>query len=91
MQKLPLYIGNEALKGKVSLKFSKPGQRIEHTGIKVELLGQIGWLLFFYLLISFDWVFYFEEMFYDRGQQHEFTSLVTEISGPGVISEDQVD
>jgi hypothetical protein len=42
LQKLPLYIGNEAVKGKVSLKFSKPGQKIEHTGVKVELLGQIG-------------------------------------------------
>lgn len=42
-EKLPLYIGNETVRGKVLLKVPA-GKRIEHGGVKIELLGQIGTL-----------------------------------------------
>jgi hypothetical protein len=40
-EKLPLYIGNEGVKGAVSLKLDASTKKIEHTGIKVALLGVI--------------------------------------------------
>ncbi|KAG4184680.1 hypothetical protein ERO13_A09G186000v2 [Gossypium hirsutum] len=44
------------------------GKRIEHNGVKVELLGQI-------------------EMYLDRGNFYDFTSLVRELDVPGDIYE----
>jgi len=38
---LPLYYGNEPVSGKITIKPTKEGKRLEHTGIKVELFGQI--------------------------------------------------
>jgi len=69
VEKLPLYLGNEPIRGRVHVKLTKGSSRIEHSGVKIELLGQI-------------------EMFYDRGQHHEFTSLVADLSQAGQISED---
>lgn len=40
-EKLPLFYGNESIKGKVLLKIPA-GKKIEHGGVKIELLGQIG-------------------------------------------------
>lgn len=42
----------------------KPGSRLEHYGIKVELVGQI-------------------ELYYDRGNHHDFLSLSRELARPG--------
>lgn len=42
----------------------KPGSKLEHHGIKVELIGQI-------------------ELYYDRGNHHEFVSMVKELARPG--------
>jgi len=43
-----------------------PGKRLEHQGIKVEMIGQI-------------------EMFYDRGNSYDFTSIVRELEAAGVM------
>lgn len=48
----------------VNVTLKKPGSKLEHQGIKVELIGQI-------------------ELYYDRGNHHEFTSLVRELARPG--------
>jgi hypothetical protein len=69
-EKHPLYVGNESVSGQVLLKLTKPGTKIEHGGIKLELIGQI-------------------ELFYDRGQHHDFTTLVTEFAPSGFITEDK--
>lgn len=48
----------------VNVTLKKPGSKLEHQGIKIELIGQI-------------------ELYYDRGNHHEFTSLVRELARPG--------
>jgi len=40
-EKLPLYIGNEPVKGKVNIKFESGAKKIEHLGIKIYLVGTI--------------------------------------------------
>lgn len=40
-EKLPLYIGNESVKG-VAKVIPKEGKKLEHQGIVLELIGQIG-------------------------------------------------
>ncbi len=40
-EKLPLYIGNENVKGTVSVKLEDGIKKIEHNGIKISLLGVI--------------------------------------------------
>ena len=50
---------NDAVRGTVTVEVAG-GKKLEHLGIKIELVGQI-------------------EMFYDRGNFHDFTSLVREL------------
>jgi len=67
VEKLPIFYTKEAVQGNVTIVVP-PSKRIEHAGIKIELLGQI-------------------EMFYDRGNHYEFTSLVQELAAPGELTE----
>ncbi|CAB4038494.1 vacuolar sorting-associated 26B-like, partial [Paramuricea clavata] len=67
-EKLLLYYDGETVKGKVKVNLKNPGKKLEHHGIKIELVGQI-------------------ELFYDRGNHHEFTSLVKELARAGVMTE----
>ena len=46
-EKLPLYIGNEPVKGTVQLKLEPNTKKIEHQGIKISLLGVISKCDFF--------------------------------------------
>lgn len=48
----------------MNVTLKKPGSKLEHQGIKVELIGQI-------------------ELYYDRGNHHEFVSMVKELARPG--------
>merc|ERR1719424_1970664 len=59
----------ETVSGSVKLTMN-PGKKIEHVGIKVELIGQI-------------------ELFYDRGNHFEFTSLMRELAPPGVLKDSE--
>ena len=52
---------------KINLK--KPGQKLEHQGIKVEFIGEI-------------------ELYQDRSNHHEFTSLVKDLARPGELLQD---
>mmetsp|Transcript_12926 Transcript_12926/g.17008 ORF Transcript_12926/g.17008 Transcript_12926/m.17008 type:complete len:298 (-) Transcript_12926:92-985(-) len=60
-----IFLGDEPVSGQVEVIVS-PGKRLEHQGVKIELIGQI-------------------EMFYDRGNSYEFTSLVRELEAPGIL------
>ncbi|CAA6665340.1 unnamed protein product [Spirodela intermedia] len=64
---VPLFRSHENISGEVSIK-PLSGKKIEHTGIKIELLGQI-------------------ELYLDRGNFYDFTSLVRELEVPGEIYE----
>lgn len=41
-EKAPLYMDGESVKGSVTVR-PKDGKRLEHTGIKVQFIGTIGW------------------------------------------------
>eukprot|EP00026_Physarum_polycephalum_P012155 Phypoly_transcript_12433.p1 GENE.Phypoly_transcript_12433~~Phypoly_transcript_12433.p1 ORF type:complete len:335 (+),score=48.09 Phypoly_transcript_12433:44-1048(+) len=69
-EKLYLFLGNEGVSGKVVVTLKDKVKKIEHTGIKVEFVGQI-------------------ELFYDRGNHYEFTSLVRELSPAGELTENK--
>jgi len=64
---LPVFASGESVTGTVELSVL-PGKRLEHLGVKIELIGQI-------------------EMFYDRGNFHDFTSLVRELDAAGTLTE----
>lgn len=64
---VPLFESQENISGKISIE-PISGKKVEHNGIKVELLGQI-------------------EMYFDRGNFYDFTSLVRELDVPGEIYE----
>jgi hypothetical protein len=70
VEKLYLFLGNEPVSGKVSVALKEKVKKIEHTGIKVEFIGQI-------------------ELFYDRGNHYEFTSLVKELAPAGELTENK--
>ncbi|KAL6527000.1 Vacuolar protein sorting-associated protein 26B [Orobanche gracilis] len=64
---VPLFQSQENISGKISVE-PVSGKKVEHNGIKVELLGQI-------------------EMYLDRGNFYDFTSLVRELDVLGEIYE----
>ncbi|CAN1325012.1 Vacuolar protein sorting-associated protein 26A [Linum perenne] len=64
---VPLFQSQETVAGKVVIE-PPPGKKVEHNGVKVELLGQI-------------------EMYFDKGNFYDFTSLVRELEVPGEIYE----
>jgi hypothetical protein len=64
---------------------------VEHIGIKIELIGQIG---MWFSVVVVAWVVRslvprsrITELFYDRGNPHEFTCLVRELEPPGQLNE----
>ncbi|KAJ8601076.1 hypothetical protein CTAYLR_009731 [Chrysophaeum taylorii] len=66
---LPVFGSTESVRGQVEVRVPA-GKKVEHLGVKIELIGQI-------------------EMYYDRGNFHDFTSLVRELDSPGVLLRDQ--
>ncbi|XP_072980225.1 vacuolar protein sorting-associated protein 26B isoform X2 [Typha angustifolia] len=64
---LPLFHSQENIVGEVCIEPIQ-GKKIEHNGVKIELLGQI-------------------ELYFDRGNFYDFTSLVRELDVPGEIYE----
>ncbi|KAM1142315.1 hypothetical protein ACFX19_042858 [Malus domestica] len=64
---VPLFQSQENIFGKINIEPIQ-GKKVEHNGVKVELLGQI-------------------EMYFDRGNFYDFTSLVRELDVPGEIYE----
>ncbi|KAI9206180.1 vacuolar protein sorting-associated protein 26-domain-containing protein [Polychytrium aggregatum] len=68
--RFPLYFDGESISGKVQVRL-KDGKKLEHQGIKIELIGHI-------------------ELFYDRGNHSEFTSLSQELASPGELRQPAV-
>lgn len=64
---VPLFQNHETIAGEVSID-PFYGKKVEHIGVKIELLGQI-------------------ELYFDRGNFYDFTSLVRELDVPGEIYE----
>lgn len=67
----------------------KAGSKLEHQGIKIEFIGQIGKIIKKYRItfcIIQNILFICLELYYDRGNHHEFTSLVKELARPGEIT-----
>lgn len=57
-EKLFLFIGNEPVKGNIQI-IVPDGKQLEHKGVKVELIGQIGKLDLFYFCPFFFFYFSF--------------------------------
>ncbi|CAD5218896.1 unnamed protein product [Bursaphelenchus okinawaensis] len=66
-----LFFDGETVAGELNIKLKKAGQRLEHQGIRIELLGQI-------------------EVYYDRGNQHEFLCLTKDLARPGELTSNAV-
>nr|CAD1825375.1 unnamed protein product [Ananas comosus var. bracteatus] len=64
---VPVFQSLENIVGEVAIEPIQ-GKKVEHTGVKIELLGQI-------------------ELYFDRGNFYDFTSLVRELDVPGEIYE----
>ncbi|XP_077236018.1 vacuolar protein sorting-associated protein 26A isoform X2 [Tasmannia lanceolata] len=64
---VPLFQSQENIFGEVSIEPIQ-GKKVEHNGVKIELLGQI-------------------ELYFDRGNFYDFTSLVRELDVPGEVYE----
>jgi hypothetical protein len=101
-QKLYVYSGNEPVKGRVKVSVKK-GDKIDHQGMRMDFIGQIGThthslthslsvkmrlnncdLLLHSVLTSL-----IQEMFYDRGNHYEFTSVTQELAPPGSLTGEQ--
>ncbi|KAF9212777.1 Vacuolar protein sorting-associated protein 26B-like protein [Podila verticillata] len=74
-EKFPLYFDGETVAGKINIRV-KDGKKLEHNGIKVEFVGNIGKCSFFNLSAK---------LFYDRGNHYEFSSLQQELAVPGEL------
>jgi len=61
-----LFYDGESVSGTVHVRLKKPGQKLEHHGIKIEFLDQI-------------------EVYYDRGNHHDFISLIKDLARPGEL------
>ncbi|KAF1657414.1 UNVERIFIED_CONTAM: Vacuolar protein sorting-associated protein 26, partial [Eudyptes robustus] len=66
-----LFFDGETVAGELGIRLKKAGQKLEHQGIRIELLGQI-------------------EVYYDRGNQHEFLCLAKELARPGDLTSNAV-
>ncbi|WRX31539.1 Vacuolar protein sorting protein 26 related - like 2 [Theobroma cacao] len=64
------------------------GKKVEHNGVKIELLGQIGVLHLLHVFCFSDtWLPEFVKLYFDRGNFYDFTSLVRELDVPGELYE----
>lgn len=63
METVPLFSNKDSISGVVKV-IPMPGKRVEHQGIRVQLVGEV-------------------ELSSDRGNPHEFLSLVRDLAPPG--------
>lgn len=64
---LPVYTGQEVVSGVVDISVP-PGKKIEHQGVRIEMIGQT-------------------ELYYERGNNIKFTSLVRELEAVGTMTQ----
>eukprot|EP00898_Chlorokybus_atmophyticus_P000015 jgi/Chlat1/1013/Chrsp109S01443 len=65
----PVYKSGDTVAGEVRIE-PVVGKRLDHTGVKIELVGQI-------------------ELYYDRGNFHDFVSLTRDLDPPGEITQER--
>lgn len=82
MEERYLFYDGESVAGEVLLTLKKPGQKLEHQGIRIEFVGQIGKNCF-----GFFYDARFVEVYYDRGNQHDFICLSKELARPGELTQ----
>ena len=70
------------------IKLKKAGSKIEHQGIRLEFIGQIGKIRFYRKieLVSHSSIST-KELYYDRSNHHEFQALSKLLLYPGDITE----
>jgi len=79
----------EAIYGTVEI-FVPPGKKIEHLGIKVEMIGQIGPSTHFISIKLFFIIILRKEVSGERQNTTKFTSLVRELHPPGTLNQNMV-
>ncbi|KAL3094717.1 hypothetical protein niasHS_006012 [Heterodera schachtii] len=65
-EKFFLFYDGEIVAGEIGITLKKQGQKLEHQGIRIDLIGQI-------------------EVYYDRGNQHDFLYMSKELARPGEL------
>ncbi|WFD00843.1 Vacuolar protein sorting-associated protein 26 [Malassezia yamatoensis] len=68
-ESLPVFFDGDTVQGTVVIE-PRNSKRLQHDGIKVELIG---------------WIEFISELFFDRGNHYEFLSLDQELAAPGEI------
>eukprot|EP01041_Mallomonas_annulata_P005615 gene5614-11332_t len=68
-EEICIFEGDETISG-VAVIVLSPGKKLDHLGIKIEMVGQI-------------------ELYYDRGNNMKFTSIVRELEAPGALNQTQ--
>lgn len=61
-------------------------KKLEHTGIRIELIGHIGFFLF---LIYFNLFYFYLEMVYDSKQSSDFMTMARELEPAGILTQDK--
>jgi hypothetical protein len=83
VEQLHLFTGMDTIAGTVAIKLNK-GKKLDHVGIKVELIGQIGERFACNLRVRVVQRSRLRaELLYDRGNPYEFTSLTKDLEAPG--------
>ncbi|KAL8274386.1 hypothetical protein Esti_001708 [Eimeria stiedai] len=78
-EKLPIYSDVEDVSGVATLNL-KTGKKLEHNGIKVELVGQVAPLAD-HCIVSMSY------MLYDRSSTYDFFSISKDLEPPGLLLE----
>jgi vacuolar protein sorting-associated protein 26 len=87
---IPIYSGQENISGVVDVAVPA-GKKIEHQGIRIEMIGQTGEALAQYFIqlmhgSHFLWLHNITELYYDKGNNIKFTSLVRELETAGTMN-----
>ncbi|VDO30870.1 unnamed protein product, partial [Onchocerca flexuosa] len=94
-----LFYDGETISGTVGVAVKK---KFDHQGIRIEFIGQIGTLFFlnfgsfrtFLYIYMFDYktfaCIFLSELNYDRGNQHDFITLMKELARPGELTQNAV-
>jgi vacuolar protein sorting-associated protein 26 len=93
---LPVYFAEDVVKGKVMVR-TKAGKKVEHQGVRIDFIGQIGTLVMIFCVFSLHFGPYYmmavfvksTELFYDRGNHYQFLSLTSELAPAGILEGDK--
>ena len=87
---LLVYTGQEVVSGVVDISVP-PGKKIDHQGIRIEMIGQTGEIFSSFLALRQCLSISFHtELYYERGNNIKFTSLVRELESVGSMTQSRV-